>query len=305
MWRQPRECAGEENVCKRVTKEFQNGTIWVTGAGGLIGSHIVRVAREFFPRAVVVPLTRSRLDLLDLKRVERHFRASKPGLVFHCAAMSRSPDCEASPSIAEKVNVDASRNLVGLCMESKLVFFSSDQVFDGKTPPYSEAAQANPLSVYAETKVKAEQIVLANPAHLVIRTSLNGGPSPTGDRGFNEQMRKAWETGRELTLFVDEFRCAIHAEETARVACELALRGCSGVFHVAGRERMSRWDLGRLVAERWPGLKPRFKPGRLADYKGPPRPQDLALDCRKAVGVLGREIPGISEWLSIRPEDIF
>ena len=69
--------------------------------------------------------------------------------------------------------------------------------------------------VYGETKAEAEVEVLKNPKHLVIRTSINAGTSPSGDRGFDEEMCNAWRSGKTLRLFGDEYRTPIAAEDTA------------------------------------------------------------------------------------------
>ncbi|HXJ71330.1 MAG TPA: sugar nucleotide-binding protein, partial [Candidatus Dormibacteraeota bacterium] len=135
--------------------------IWVTGAGGLIGHHIVAIAQECAPNAEVLALTRPMLDLTDFSALKDAFLRRRPGLVIHCAALSRSPDCQANPAFAQKINVDVTATLAELA--DRLVFFSTDLVFDGRAGNYDESAAVNPLSVYAETKVAAEQIVLANP----------------------------------------------------------------------------------------------------------------------------------------------
>ncbi len=186
-----------------------------------------------------------------------------------------------------------------------LFFLSSDLVFDGRTGNYDETAPVNPLSVYAETKVAAEQIILANPRHTVIRTSLNGGASPTGDRGFNEQMRRAWQAGQTLRLFTDEFRSPIPAEVTARAIWELAGQGRTGLYHLAGSERLSRWQIGQLLAARWPELQPRIEAGSLKDYAGPPRAPDTSLNCAKAQALLSFQLPGLTGWLSAHPDEAF
>src|SRR5262249_25601370 len=155
---------------------------------------------------------------------------------IHCAALSRSPACEAEPSLARRLNVDVTARLARLATEIPFIFFSTDLVFDGRKGNYEEAAEVNPLSVYAETKVEAERVVLANPKHTVIRTSLNCGSSPSGDRGLDEQLCQAWRAGKVLRLFTDEFRCPIPAELTARGVWELAARKQTGLFHLAGSE---------------------------------------------------------------------
>jgi dTDP-4-dehydrorhamnose reductase len=278
---------------------------WITGAGGLIGHHLVEAAPAFAPEWETQGLTRDRVDLTDFVAVRRAFARERPDLVIHCAALSRSPECQADPDRAHRVNVEVTERLAELAADMPFVFFSTDLVFDGRKGHYVEMDAPHPLSVYAETKAVAEQIVLRNPRHLVIRTSLNGGVSPTGDRGFNEQMRIAWEAGQTLRLFTDEFRSPIAAPLTARAVWELVARNRPGLYHVAGRERLSRWEIGRLLAGRWPGLSPRLEEASLRDHPGAPRPPDTTLDCSKAQALLSFPLTGLSEWLAARPAASF
>ncbi len=271
--------------------------VWITGAGGLIGNYLVQTAPQLDFAFQPIGLTRASLDLLDFAAVRAAFQAQRPAAIIHCAAMSRSPDCQANPALARKINVETTAALSELAANSPFFFFSTDMVFDGRKGNYVETDAVNPLSVYSETKVAAEQIVLANPRHTVIRTSLNGGTSPTGDRGFNEQIRRAWEAGQTLNFFSDEFRNPIPAVVTARATWELLTKNQTGLFHVAGAEKLSRAQIGELMAARWPQLKPQFKVGSLQDYRGAPRSPDTTLNCAKVQAQLSFPLPGLSEWL--------
>lgn len=278
---------------------------WVTGAGGLIGSHLLRLAPALAPDWNVVGLTREMLDLTDRDAVDRLFSWDRPQLIVHCAAMSRSAACQENISLARRINTDATVHLASLAFESGFVFLSSDLVFDGRRGHYVENDLVNPLSVYAETKADAERVVLANPRHLVIRTSLNGGVSPTGDRAFNEELRRAWSAGRKPRLFHDEYRSPIPASVTARAIWELVHHKAVGLFHVAGRERLSRYEIGRLLAARWPQLNPQIESASLREYTGPPRPPDTSLDCAKAQARLSFPLPGLTDWLAAHPDEVF
>jgi len=279
--------------------------LWITGAGGLIGNYFVQTAPQLAPQFEIVGLTRTKLDLLDFDAVRAAFREQQPGAIIHCAGMSKSPACQANPALARKINIETTALLAELAADIPFFFFSTDLVFSGCKGNYVEADDVEPLSIYAETKLAAEQIVLANPRHTVIRTSLNGGTSPTGDRGFNEQMRHAWQSGQTLNLFSDEYRSPIPAAVTARATWELLAKQRTGLFHIAGAERLSRAQIGEALAARWPQLNPKFQVGSLKDYQGAPRSPDASLNCAKAQAQLSFPLPGLTEWLKHHPDETF
>jgi dTDP-4-dehydrorhamnose reductase len=270
---------------------------WITGAGGLIGNYLVQTAPSYGSKWRLRALTRQQVDLADFNGVERLFAQERPGLILHCAAMSRSPQCEREPEVAWRINFKVTQRLSELATNIPLLFFSSDLVFDGKKGNYVESDAPNPLTVYGETKVAAEEAVLKNPGHMVIRTTLNYGASPTGDRAFNEELRRTWERRETARLFIDEFRCPIPAELTARAVWELVDKGASGLYHVAGRERLSRLQIGRLIANHVPRVNARMEAASLREYRGAPRSPDTSLDCSKVQQLLSFDLPPFSQWL--------
>jgi dTDP-4-dehydrorhamnose reductase len=271
---------------------------WVTGAGGLIGNYVVRQAAVHGKRWRARPLTRSHVDLADAAAVKRLFDREQPQLVIHCAAISKSAQCEANPEAAWRINVKATETLVEMAPAIPFIFFSSDLVFDGKKGNYVETDAPNPLTVYGKTKVAAEAVVLKNPKHTVIRTSLNAGTSPTGDRAFNEELRRTWELGQTARLFTDEFRCPIPADITARAVWELVEKRARGLYHLAGAERLSRFEIGQLIAARCPELHPTIEAVSLQSYQGPARSPDTSLDCEKAQGLLSFSLRQFTEWMA-------
>jgi dTDP-4-dehydrorhamnose reductase len=283
------------------------GKAWITGAGGLIGSYLVDLAGKFAPAFQVIPLTRTDLDLTDFAAVERRFRGDSPRLVIHCAAMSKSPACQAQPALARKINIEATAHLAALAGEAEadFIFFSTDLVFDGRKGNYVETDSVNPLSVYGATKVEAEAIVVRSNKHMVVRTSLNSGASTDGRSAYNEQLRATWAEGKTVKLFHDEFRSPIAAAVTARAVWELAARPQGGLWHVAGAERLSRLQIGRLLAARHPELAVRIESGSLREYEGAPRPADTSLNCAKIQPHLSFRLPALTAWLRENPEDRF
>jgi dTDP-4-dehydrorhamnose reductase len=283
---------------------FHQPLVWITGANGLIGNYLIQAAPRFAPRWRVRALMRDQFDLLDFAAVRREFQKDQPQLVIHCAAITVVSDVQKNPGLARRVNVEVTKLLAELAAEIQLVFFSTDLVFDGRKGNYVETDAANPLHIYGETKLAAEEIVLQNPRHLVIRTSLNGGVSPTGNRGFNEQFRRSLQTGQGMTLFTDEFRCPIPAVETARAVWELVQKNCAGIYHVAGAEKLSRWQIGELLVKRWPEVTAKIEFGLAKDFPGPVRALDTSLDISKVQKVLSTPLPGFGEWLAANPGEL-
>jgi dTDP-4-dehydrorhamnose reductase len=278
---------------------------WITGSNGLIGNYLAQTAPKFAPHWRVRALTRDQLDLLDFAAVRREFQKDQPQLIIHCAALSTIAAAQSNPDLARRVNVDVTAFLAGLAAEISFVFFSSDLVFDGRKGNYAETDAMNPINLYGETKAAAEQIVLRNPHHTVVRTSLNGGTSRAGNRGFNEQLRRSLQTSQGMKLFTDEFRCPIPAVETARAVWDLANQKQAGLFHLAGAEKLSRWQVGQLLVQRWPEVKTKIESGSARDFSGPPRALDTSLNIAKVQEVLSVPLPGLTGWLAANPDEQF
>ena len=272
----------------------------VTGASGLIGSYLLRTAARWAPAWTAEGITRARLDLTDHSSVSSALQQYQPQLIIHCAAMSRTKDCERNPQGAARINVDATRTLVEMAAHIPFVFVSSGDVFDGSAAWYDESAEPNPINVYGRTKLEAERVVLQNSAHSVVRIVLTAGTSTTGDRSFVEDMSRAAKAGRDVTLFADEFRCPLPAGVIARALWELAAQAKPGLYHLGGSERLSRWEIGEALLPWYPELRGRLVKGSARSAAGAPRPIDLSLVCGKIQRLLSFPLPGLRSWLSER-----
>ena len=287
--------------------EPETKNLWITGAGGLIGSYLGRQAACHSSKWTTQAWTRANMDLTDHQEIQAAFQRTKPSLIIHGAAISKSASCDANPLLAQQVNVESTRILCDIAGETPVWFLSTDLVFDGNTGAYAETAEVNPLTCYGRTKVDAERHVLAHPHNAVFRLSLNGGRSPTGDRGFNEEFRRTVDSGKTMKLFVDEFRCPAAADMTANVLWKLTHFDelPRGIFHLCGGERLSRLQIGRLLLRRWGKDESILQPGFLRDYQGPPRSADTSMTCSRIEALLGRPLPGLQTWLENDPDAPF
>ncbi|HKP01671.1 MAG TPA: SDR family oxidoreductase [Nitrospiraceae bacterium] len=276
--------------------------ILITGAAGLIGHYLVKTAPRWAPQWDVRGIARHDVDLTDAETLSGIVRSLRPLAIIHCAALSRTKDCELNPDSARRINVVATAHLAQLSQDIPFIFLSSGEVFDGRAGWYGEEDEPNPINVYGRTKLKAEQAVLQNPLHTVIRIVLTAGTSETGDRSFVEEMRGTAKAGKDVTLYTDEFRCPLPAGVIARALWELVDRKQPGLYHLGGSERLSRWEIGETLLPWYQELTGRLMKGSARHHVGSPRPSDLSLRCDKIQSLLSFRIPGFREWLTGRTD---
>jgi len=275
--------------------------IWITGARGLIGNYIFQKIKSSYQQLQPVPLYREKLDLTVKSEVERFFSTHPPDAIIHCAALSRSEQCRKNPELAFKINVAATEQLSKLAKSIPLIFLSSDLVFDGKAGNYSEEDKPNPTNIYGKTKYLAEQIVLTNKLHTVVRTSLNYGFSLDGNRSFNEVMVNQWIEGKTLQLFKDEYRSPIPSSILAECIVKILEENLTGIFHICGTKKLSRYEIGLLIAKRLQIEDAKINPISVKDYTAEPRPLDTSLNCEKIQKTLNIALPEFSKWIEKQP----
>jgi dTDP-4-dehydrorhamnose reductase len=272
----------------------------VTGTAGLIGQYFVKSAARWASGWEVCGLSRADLDLTDHAAAEQVWQRLKPNAVIHCAALSRTTECERNPQVARRMNVDTTAYLARLSRDIPFIFVSSGEVFDGKAGWYQETDEPNPINIYGKTKLEAEQRVLENPRHTVVRIVLTAGASQHGDRSFVEDMCRSVKSGKPVTLYGDEFRCPLPAGAITRSVWELLDKGAPGLYHLGGGERLSRWEIGQALLPWYPELRGHLIEGAVEGHTGAPRPADLSLNCEKLQALLSFPIPGFRSWLKDR-----
>ncbi len=228
-------------------------------------------------------------NLADPQAISRLFADIRPDAVVHAAALSSPEYCQGHPDESELVNVKASARIAALCAETgaPCVFTSSDMVFDGENAPYSEGAEARPVSIYGRHKLEAETVMRDNyPDVTVCRLPLMFGIGGPGAGGFFKTMLHRMGSGEELRLFIDEFRTPVSTDTAAR-GIMMALRGCRGkILHLGGPERVSRFELGRIMSEVFlDGNAPIAAVHQKDVVSAAPRPRDVSLDSALAFGM--------------------
>ncbi|MEQ9001430.1 MAG: NAD(P)-dependent oxidoreductase [Coleofasciculus sp. B1-GNL1-01] len=268
-------------------------TLLVTGASGFLGWHICQLSKRKWnvygtccSKSVNSPgLNIIKINLTNFWELKQMFQAVKPDAVIHTAAQSNPNFCQVHPQETEAINVTASGDIAGLCADYGIpcVFTSTDLVFNGLNPPYRETDPVSPISYYGEQKVRAENLMLTHyPQTAICRMPLMFGQATPTAISFIQPFIETLQAGKELKLFIDEFRTPVSGT-TAAKGLLLALDQVQGYLHLGGKERISRYDFGRLLVDVLQLPKPRLKSCRQADVKmAAPRPSDVSLDSSKA-----------------------
>jgi len=262
----------------------------VTGATGQLGSHVVRRLAADPAVGALLALARRPdvgtpgvavqcLDLADFDAVQSTVREFAPSHIIHLAAMTAVADCWQRPAEAECVNVAATRVLAEAADGARVVFSSTDMVFDGTAAPYREADPPRPLSHYGRTKAAAERVLVEFPNTLVVRIPLMYGFAYAPRNTTFSQQMAALRAGTPLRLFTDEYRTPIWLADAARALIALARSDLTGVIHIAGPQRLSRYELVAQCARVLGLPTAHLVPISRLDIPAPePRPADLSLD---------------------------
>lgn len=230
----------------------------ITGATGFVGSRWMRAAAEQFDvvgaaRHVPDDAGYVPLDIADEQSVQAAFDRVRPQHVTLLAALSDIDRCEREPELAERINVDGPTFVAKACARvgAKLLYTSSDAVFDGTRGYYTELDPPTPPNFYGQTKARAEQAVRAIlPGAVIVRTSLVLGTSATaGGNSYLEKVVGNLRAGNEIISPTYEYRNPIDVETLCAFLLELTARDDGeGVFHVGARDKISRYDLARAIA---------------------------------------------------------
>ncbi|WP_072716896.1 MULTISPECIES: SDR family oxidoreductase [Planktothrix] len=281
----------------------------ITGASGFLGWHLCQLAQAQWQvygithsKTINIPnINLIQADLTDEQALKTMFQEIQPDAVIHAGAQSQPNFCQQYPELSHQINVTVSLLIANFCADLNIpcVFTSTDLVFNGLNPPYRETDPVSPVSYYGEQKVLAEQGMLERyPRTAICRMPLMFGNVPPHATNFIQPFIQALKDGKELKLFVDEFRTPVSGT-TAAKGLLLALEKTQGILHLGGKERLSRYELGKLMAEILELPADLIKPCSQAEIKmSAPRPPDVSLESSKAFN-LGYQPLSIREELQL------
>jgi len=225
----------------------------ILGASGLVGGYLYR---EFAScgevKGTTFPQSRKNLLILDIRdksALIRLFSEYRPGLVLCPAAISNVEYCEKHPAETKQINVDGIRNVIQQVKDNraKLIFFSSEYIFDGANGPYSEDDNPAPLNEYGRQKLEVEEIVKGELAdYIIARTTVVYGWEMEG-KNFVMQMLQNLGKGVPMNVPVDQLSSPTYAGDLACVVKDLVRKDEHGIFNIVGNRVISRYAFAKIV----------------------------------------------------------
>ncbi len=253
--------------------------VFISGASGLVGSNCLKHFKEMGVETIGSYFSFETDDTVffDTLMSEHPMNFDvidfKPDVIVHCGALTHVDYCETHEEESYEKTVQSTINLIAIAKEinAKMVYLSTDYVFDGKNGPYREDAPVNPLSVYARHKLQAEQMVLAEiPGALVLRVTNVYGNELRG-KNFIARIIDQCRNHQKLTLKlpVDQYASPADAWDIARAMYLLLTDGKSGIYHIGGSEYINRVELAQIVLKYFPDAEYELIPMSTAELNQP------------------------------------
>lgn len=246
--------------------------ILITGSSGFVGGNLARFFR--FRHSVVLTDVRAgdsdlpfeKADLSDEPASRAVVQKLRPEVIIHCAGTKDVKWCEANPDGADRVNAVATRNVAkaAKAVGAKLIYLSTDLVFDSQRGGYTEMDIPSPELVYGRSKFRGELYAMEETGNLAIcrAAGVYGKNSP-----LLKWLAKEIQEGREVECFLDVKNTPTWVDNLGEMLEEICNRDLTGIFHTVGRQSVSRHDFFSLFAHAFGLDVSRLKPSTLGDRR--------------------------------------
>jgi len=285
--------------------------ILLTGGSGLLGTRIINlrpadteIVATFNAEFAHKPEGAEwrEVDLKDHDDVTALIADCAPDVIIHAGSIGSVDFADKNRELSHQINVQGTQAILtaAKAIDAKVIFVSSNAVFDGNNPPYAEDDPVCPVNYYGELKVEGEKLTLAaDPGHAVVRPILMYGWPNQGRRG---NLVTFWlsklEAGEDILAVDDVWSKPLWVDDAAKVCWEVIARDASGIFNVCGSERVTLYDLAAKTAEVFGFDAERVKAVPSSHFGDiATRPKDTSFDISKIEKELGVVPLGIQDGL--------
>lgn len=218
--------------------------------------------------------TSQRLDITDVEAICSAIAELKPDVVINAAACANVDKCEVEPNETERANVEGAAAVALACERQRAwcVHFSTDYVFNGENGPYRSTDPVAPLNAYGRQKARAEQEVLERCSNAIVLRVSQVYDGPAHPVGFVKRLLEADEKGETLVVSRSLFCTPVHVADIQQRIDQLLGSGTRGLFHVAGPDRVSRFEALALAKKALGLSRVRLQPIDKTPEQRAPRP---------------------------------
>lgn len=221
-----------------------------TGITGLLGGYFFKKKDLRFD---IFGVSRRDFDIVERTKVIDFIKNINPKIIVHAASLGNVDYCEEHPEEAYKVNVEGTQNIISAAkkVNARIIFLSSNAIFDGDNPPYDEGSIANPIDIYGKTKVEGEKLIKeSNLKFCILRLmTMYGWPQKGGRSNPVSWIIENLKEGRRLKVVDDVYNNHLWAGQAAEVLWKVIKNGFENeMLNIAGGESVSRFDLAKKVA---------------------------------------------------------
>jgi len=280
-------------------------TSLVIGASGQIGQHCLAALRRLGGTSIGTYKQHASTELISfdvtsIEQLDRIMDTRRPDVIYLTACIANVDYCEGHPDETYETNVIGVRNAVEAAnrYDSKLVYLSSDYLFDGMAGPYDELTPAKPLSVYGWQKLAAEHSIAAFANDwLIIRTAVVYSWESQG-KNFLYRLRNSLMQGRQIEVPADQISSPTYAPDLVRAMIQLVEQDEHGVFHVCGPRIATRYEFAVAAARAFGLNASLIVPVVTAELNQPARrPLKAGLMVGKIERTLGRPMLDFADGL--------
>lgn len=222
--------------------------IAVTGAKGLVGSRVIEILQE---KHTIIPFESRDLDITDKESVSSVLGSNEYELLLHLAAYTNVDGAETEKEKAHVVNVTGTKYLFDEVTKTgkKMIYVSTDFVFDGKIPPFDEESKPNPIGYYGQTKHEGEQVL--NNQAMIVRISYPYGLPTAKKPDFVQRLRQVLEHGKPITMIADSAMTPTFIDDIAKGLEYLTTNYKPEIYHLVGGKSYTPFEVGTIIAKHY------------------------------------------------------
>lgn len=241
------------------------------------------------------------LDLLDLQSIKPTITKLKPDAIIHTAAYTDVDGCETNRDVALKLNADATEHvsLAADEIDAHLTHISTDYVFDGEKGRYGEDDGLNPINYYGYTKLEGElRVQTSTKDWCIARTSAIYGWGGE-KKNFATWLLANMSAGKQVKVVTDQYVSPTLNTNLAEMVLEISEKKLTGVLHIAGASRASRYEFAVELAKVFNQNPDLIKRAKMEEMTWPAkRPKDSSLDVSRCARLLKSKPLEISDALT-------